>query len=108
MNGCGYHLDRPPVLLPERTESFTCEVCHKPGWGPPGSKVHPGGCRLTWARANARRNARKRRAKMKEKMAHWRTLQAEAIRKRDEHAAAAEQFSGALQAAQDLIKIFGQ
>ncbi len=38
-------LSRPPVLIANRTEQFTCAVCGKPGWGAPNAKVHPGACR---------------------------------------------------------------
>jgi hypothetical protein len=48
------------------------------------------------------------RAKMKEKIAHWRGMEQQARAKADEQRLAAEQFSGAIQGAQDTIKLFGQ
>ena len=40
-----YNLDRPPVILAPRIVEFSCEICHKRGYGPKNARVHPGSCR---------------------------------------------------------------
>ena len=58
-----YSLDRPPILLMDRRESFTCEECGRPGFGPKGMRVHPGRCREARDKKIAVRSARRTKAR---------------------------------------------
>lgn len=56
-----YDLNKPPVMLPVRVAAFTCEVCHRPGMGPPNARVHPGECRRERVRQISQRSAARRK-----------------------------------------------
>lgn len=56
-----YHMDRRPVLPPDRKEEYTCSICHRLGWGAPNTAAHPGKCHNEHVRQKARKAAEKRK-----------------------------------------------
>ncbi len=65
-----YDVRRPPIVGWSKRVPFTCEVCQKPGMGPPNSRVHGGKCRKQRQKGINKRAAEKRKVKLRrEKMA---------------------------------------